>query len=342
MNYKVGIFIIAILFFVVSVNGIRLMDAKCNEKGSIKILIWATDYNKTYTKDIKIIGKSFDLVSYEKEEFNVDGKWDIKFFQKGEGDKEEGVFISNEALFKKKMKYTLTVYSRYLVENEWYNEINNIEVECPGLFFSCTLLNMTLLNCTNEGDLFYAYFIAKGLNQSEKRELDVNKDLKYEINAKERYLDNRGEFSQTGSIPNETKIEKIEEDFYLLTSRLKNNFIETLGIGYKDLEECRWYDISFRDYKECIKIEKIEEEKNETIKEVKEPIIEKKEEIISSCPRSYIEINNSCCLDNDTDQICDYLEENRKGNFFIFILILVLVVSSIIFIYYKKRKRRWY
>ena len=278
---KVIIFLMIFLMFLVSVDvygKLELWEIKCEDNGRLTLTLWARDSNRTNTEDIEVRAKSFNLVTYEKDDFIVEGNWDIPYLKLDTPTRryEKGVFTSKEASLNKRMNYD--------IEINYDNQKIETNVDCPGLIFSCALLNLAIENCTTKDGYFLAYLDIKGLNQSLDKSFNVYEDLTYNIRANERYFDIHGEYSEEGSLPKDAIIKNVDKDKYLIEYDFKReNFVESLVVEFKDLYECRnkkeYKNVSLREYKECNVIYIVEqpvikpkEEINESIEEIIEPI----------------------------------------------------------------------
>jgi len=71
-------------------------------------------------------------------------------------------------------------------------------VDCPGLFFSCSMLNLSIEDCYNQGNKFTAIIKAQGLSQSPGTLMKPDEVISYTLKTKQTYFlgkgDSLGEF----------------------------------------------------------------------------------------------------------------------------------------------------
>jgi len=114
-----------------------------------------------------------------------------------------------------------------------YGAISSYKIECPGLLFSCTSLGINIESCETSNGTFDALISIKGLEQSEKAALDVEKDIIYRFEAADRYKDVSGMSSKTGGLPVTHNLIREGVDKYRIIAAIgEGNFLLSLIVGY--------------------------------------------------------------------------------------------------------------
>ena len=135
--------------------------------------------------------------------------------------REESMFASEEGHARETGQY------RVYITNSTGDSIHTTDVACPGLKFSCDLVNVTIDRCYNLPGTFYAIFGVEGMKQSDlkgARQLNITQDFNFTLTG-EKLKRIRSTF------PNGTRLEHLGGEKYSMELDVKfevKNF--TLGV----------------------------------------------------------------------------------------------------------------
>ena len=251
-------FIFTFLLLLLTVNAIRVNSIDCNDDGSLGIEIIPI-VGKVYTKDIAI-----SLEEEGKPPFLLPGWWD-KDFVKYNSDNpfySTGAFFTKEAFFKERKDYR--IYIKYLLNDPITGNYMIQEMahtfSCPGLVFSCTLLNLSIDDCYTKNNVFYAYFTAEGLKQSDlpyAKVIDLQEDVTYRLSTINTYCDRNKRCSKEGTLPENSSITSLGDDRYLLKTNFdSNNSVSMFFMQINDVKKCedkeKYSDIKTKDIISCV------------------------------------------------------------------------------------------
>lgn len=249
-------------------------DSDCYDDGHVTFTVMANNESKAYTKDIKVISDG-NLIN---------GDWSAIFLEKTDiKNRKYGTFTSKEASFNAEKTYDITL-DYILIENitSQYKETLNFQVKCPGILFSCSLLNLTIDDCYAEDGKFTAAITAAGLKQSKRSETDANKALSFNIKSENNYLDKKKVYSDDGDLPLDYSISYLKNDQYILQFDFKDNFVKSMFVEFNDniFAPCSWEkysDVKHYDLKECSAKTKETNQQTETSNQAEESQNEEKQ-----------------------------------------------------------------
>ena len=254
---------------------LELYDSECFNNGRIEFTLSGNNQSKAYTKDI--------MIKYH--ETIIEGSWDSNYIAKSDIlSRKYGTFISKEGALKNKDKYAIDIFY-VLVENATakYEQKLSFSADCPGLLFSCSLLNLSIENCYTQDNKFNAIINASGLAQSEPATMKPDEVIIFKIKAENSYLDINNVNSKEGNLPMDYKINDLKDGQYLLEFDFENNNVNSLYAGFNDklFKSCSqndYTDVKFYDLKTCsVKEGSVQQPKVEDQKAI-EPAAENKTE----------------------------------------------------------------
>jgi len=204
------------------------------------------------TAEHKSTGKTFQVNGiFNLDDYDVGYASDIDYINTGERVR----FESNEALFNNSGEYLIRMryYSTY---PPYYKEKTFTTKVCPGLVFSCDLVDLFIDKCYTKNNTFYAYFHGNGLKKQSNlinaKALDLYKEISYQI---------QGTTNSWSSIsttldglyepPKNLKIRELGNSEYEITMPVENdNQIKNIVMV---IEKCNYPGkyTNFRAYKKC-------------------------------------------------------------------------------------------
>jgi len=255
--------LLALLISMQSSYALELYDLDCFNDGHATIILSGNNESKAYTKDIKLTVDNNQ----------VEGSWSSLFIKKTSiMDQKYGTFTSKEGIFKEKNTYNINV-DYVLVENSTasYKETISFPIECPGLLFSCTILNLSVSDCYNQEGIFTAIINAQGLMQSKDSTMQPDKVISFTIRSKNNYIDKNNFNSKEGDLPANYTISSIGNDNYKLEFELDANTVNSMFIEFNDelFKPCNrnvHSKVKYYDLKECSlkpPQDEIQDEKNQ-------------------------------------------------------------------------------
>lgn len=314
-NKLILILVFLILFCNFVKGDLVFEEVICSKDGSLKLKVYSED-KKIPTDDIKVIvGLKDTFFDLTLSRFEVNGTWSKDYISD-----EKTFFNSNVAQINNLGDYDIILE---YIEGDIKKDLV-YEKECPGLIFSCELVKVDIENCTIVDDRYFNLLVElSGINQSTSRKLDIFEDISYGVVAENSYMDIRSLYSNKGSLPEDIKIDKINNNLYLFSKEFINNSILSVNIYLRSLRsECK--NSKLYDYKECIKIytNKIEEKDIEKETEVEE----KEQEDISKITGEIIKIREPSSFNK---------------NYSVYIIIGIIVLSILIVIIKKQKVNKW-
>lgn len=190
------------------------------------------DVNNLKLSVISPSGKTFDI--------NNQGKWDTKDIISSKGD--GSLFNSNEGIFSES--------GRYMLNLNYGSNARSAVFNCPGLLFSCQLLDIRVNSCSNENGIFKTELTVKGLKPSDlasAKVIDLIDGLDYTFSAEKPYEDINGNIMAGGSLPKNYKMTELGDDKYLFEAEMGENIVNSLRVAYTrkdsykyifELDEC--------------------------------------------------------------------------------------------------------
>ena len=264
---KLVLFIVFV-YFIVNASALMFYSGECFNSGGARITVNAGDNDsKVYSSQMKTF---IDGVEIE------DGTWSAVYFRNSnDGSKKYGILETKEGLFNEQKKYNIEV--SYYIENDSQKRTISGTMECPGLRFSCALLNLTVGSCYTENGKFVADLTVAGIAQSSGIEKTPEESVIYGLTAEKKYLDAAGNNQENGKLPAGYSITQVGKDRYTIEAPFVDNkviiFYATLKldefIKYCDSKD--YPEVSFFDKTEC------SSETQETVQQ-EQPIVKAPEE----------------------------------------------------------------
>ena len=201
-------------------------DIDCFDDGHVELTLEGENDSKAYTEDIEVKsnGKT------------VQGSWGSLFIKKSDSAEDQyGKFVSREGIFDIAKNYDINI-DYILAENATasYKQSLAVSVSCPGLLFSCSLLNISIQECYTKNGKFNAVIAAPGLKQSGRAEMDFDKVTSYILRTRENYIDKNLISSRKGELPAVHEVAYIKDGKYLLAFDFADNFVESLYVQFND------------------------------------------------------------------------------------------------------------
>lgn len=243
--YKLSLIFVLLIFVCNSVSAdLVFEEVLCYKDGSLRLKVYSED-NKISVDDVNVIARYRDRFGLIISKFEVNGSWDKDYISD-----EGSVFKSKDAQINFPGDYDIILEYKEGVNKK----IMSWELNCVGLIFSCELINVDIKNCTNVDNKYFSLLVElSGINQSIARQIDIFEDVSYGVVAENNYKDIKGLFSNKGSLPEDIKIDKINENLYLFSKEFKNNSIKSVNIYLKSLQsECK--NSKLYDYMGCINV----------------------------------------------------------------------------------------
>lgn len=267
--------VLCILFLILLINItlaeepiISVFNANCEKDGSLTLIMDNLFDNKVYTKDINVMVEYNGEEVVKKTKFEINDKWNYEYIKSGSSDRTK--LITDEATFNLTGEYILTI--NYLFKNNSYSI--SYKTECPGIKFSCKLLNVYVDNCRsiNNKD-FEASVRIYGLGKITNENLSLDNNIGFIVQADKPYEDIKGELSVRGDLPKPAKVENPYYGQYYFNITNFNNNIKSfvakfVNINYIAGGCVNYPNISLYSYKECEDVI-VEEKKVEIISENK-------------------------------------------------------------------------
>lgn len=316
---KKGVLFLMFLFVLFNVNALMFYSGECSNEGVARVTVNAGDNDsKIYSSQMKIF---IDGVELEKE-------WSGEYFRNSnDGSKKYGVIESDEGMFNEMRTYDIEI--SYYYENDPQKRTITGEMECPGLRFSCALLNLSIDDCYTENGKFVVDMTILGIEQSPGVEREPDVAVGYNMAAEKRYLDVYGNNKEEGLLPAGYMITKLAKGKYRIEAPFVDNTVKVFYARFDLNEFIRYCDSSdypgalFWDKQECRSdsvqepvVEEVEEEEVEAVEEIEEP-----EDVVEEEPAEVEEV------------------QIQTGNVKVLIIITVVVILLVIFglIYIKKK-----
>jgi len=229
---KRGVIVLIVLLILIgSANAAYFEKDECTNDGAASFYFRVDQGEKVDVENLKITaispaGKTLDVTKL--------GIWDaygeISYIGIG------SLFKSKEVTFNEKGNYAIEIeYVSWISDTEFRSKRKTGEISCPGLIFSCTLLNATVNKCSSKDGKFEAEIILKGLIPSDlpnAKIINLTDGITYNFEADKMYQDIYGSYKRIASLPSNYKITNIGEDKYLIEAEFANNTIRSLDIAF--------------------------------------------------------------------------------------------------------------
>lgn len=305
---------------------LEVYNANCYNDGHLELILIGNNVSKAYTKDINI--------SYNGQ--NIEGSWSYQYIKKSDqGYEKYGTFTSKEGSLIGKKQYLLNI-NYILTENStaMHRQALDATVDCPGLFFSCSMLNLSIEDCYNQGNKFTAIIKTQGLSQSPGTLMKPDEVISYTLKTKQTYLDVNNLQSKKGSLPKQYNITEYgdSKEKYLLQFELEDNFVDSLFVEFNNdlavpCSREKYSKVKFYDLKSC------GESPLEPIQQQEQPAKEEQQEIL---PETASQQNTTAEQMNTTDNKQQDSEE-LDSKYIIMLAIIVLIIGAIAIYLLKKR-----
>lgn len=305
---------------------LEVYNANCYNDGHLELTLIGNNASKAYTKDINI--------SYNGE--NIEGSWSYQYIKKSDqGYEKYGTFTSKEGSLIGKKQYLLNI-DYILTENSttWHRQSLDATADCPGLFFSCSMLNISIEDCYNQGNKFTAIIKAQGLSQSPGTLMKPDEVISYTLKTKQNYLDVNNLQSKKGALPKGYNITESSDsnELYLLQFEFKDNFVESLFVEFNNdlavpCSREKYSKIKFYDLKSC------SESPLEPIQQQEQPAEEQQQE---TQPETTSQQNTTTEQMNITGNK-QQANEELDSKYIIMLAIIVIIIGAIAIYLLKKR-----
>ncbi|MAG47491.1 hypothetical protein CL617_02700 [archaeon] len=338
MNFKKFSLIIFIsLLLPLSADALKVNNIECNNDGSLEFKIEGEFDDKIYTKDIGVIV----------EDHEDNGSWDSISIQKSYSDSQRyATFAIPEASLNENKIYKVSL--NYTEDGQ--DKKKEFNAECPGLLFSCNLLNIDITKCSTQDRKFTAEFSAKGLKQSKLSggfNVDVSKVLDFFINTDEPFKSRKNISYKSGPLPTEVDFKHLGNDNYILSFDFgSDNYVKNIRVDYdpqskypatlaNSCKEKDYPNINLSDYTTCFISQG---ETTTTLNEnnvTEEEIVETTTTIITTTT-TIEKIQNNPITENVVDEQLKY-----NGIILGFVIVVILLLISIIInLYFINKKLR--
>ncbi len=139
--YKLVLIFVFLILISGFVRGDLVFDeVLCKKDGSLNLKVYSDD-DKIYVNDIEVIVEKKDpFLDFTILKFKVNGSWSKDYISDEKVD-----FKSRVAQINEPGVYNIVL--DYI--DKGVNKKTEYEIECPGLIFSCELVNVDIKNCTN-------------------------------------------------------------------------------------------------------------------------------------------------------------------------------------------------
>jgi len=246
---KKVIFFLVLLIFVANSSALLFYSAECFKDGHIEVKVNAWDNeSKVYTSSIKT---KIDGIE-------IDGDWGVDYLRRSsDGTKQYGVLETDEAMFNENKIYDVEI--SYYIEDDPQERIITGKADCPGLRFSCALLNLSVENCNNREGKFIATLTIHGLHQSSVAYEEPDVAISYTLITEDKYTDSGGFFSKRGGLPEGYTIYDKGHERYVIEAPLLNTKVKkfyarfNINEFYGYCDESDYPNISFHSDAECDK-----------------------------------------------------------------------------------------
>jgi len=243
---KLVLFIVFICS-IINASALMFYSGECFNDGMARITVNAGDNDsKVFSSQMKTFIDGIE----------VDGEWSgVHFRNSNDGSKKYGVFETKEGLFNEQRTYNIEI--SYFIENDPQKRTISGTMDCPGLRFSCALLNLTVNNCYTKEGKFVADLIIAGIDQSSGIEKSPDEAVIYGITAEKKYLDVSGNTRESGKLPVGYSITQKGKDRYTIEAPFVDNKVTNFYATFKLDEFIRYCDsknypeVSFFDKTEC-------------------------------------------------------------------------------------------
>ncbi|MBR9691035.1 hypothetical protein GOV08_05110 [Candidatus Woesearchaeota archaeon] len=241
MRYKLLLFATILLILTSQVNAIfvfEIEEPKCNDKGVVSLRLKTRDLPAT----LKMSELSVRAVHVDSnKEVDINGVWDTAdSLRDGTSRNVYRDFVSDEmALLGQGLYQAVISYPSFDSAGFDYIKQNFI---CPGYYFSCNVVNVTVLECYNKDGVFHAKISTQGFDNekysSTARKLDKIDDVAYILSTDERYVDIIGSNTPRGGLPENYFIYEISDDVYEITWNNDLNFVNSFSMIVKEASLC--------------------------------------------------------------------------------------------------------
>ncbi len=317
------ILLLVFIFSIVNASALLFYSGECFNDGHARITVNAGDNDsKVYTSQIttKVDGMELDY------------DWSVDYMRNSnDGKRKYGFLETDEGIFNEKKEYKIEI--TYFIEDDPEKKIVTGEMDCPGLRFSCALLNLTIDQCYTKEGKFIAELTILGIEQSAGVEREPDVAVKYNLIAEKRYEDSIGNNKEEGLLPAGYTIIKKGKGKYRIEAPFVNNKVKEFYARYDLNEFIRYCDssnypgVSFWDKLEC--------DQEEVVEALDDSAEEKVEAQIDDTPE-------------DTKKDVEFIEPEREsaevvqtntGSVKTLVIITVIVVIFVIVgLFYLKKK----
>jgi len=225
------------------VSASTFYDTICSADGSLTFRLKSDKDERIYVNDIKILivsptGKIFDLS--EKGEWSTIKR--ITTEDAGSLFRSEELLLNEEGIYRMEIKY-----KSFSSSDEYVQKGKEATFECPGLLFSCRLLDVSIDKCYNKDGKFVAEYTIQGLKPSNLKNakvIDILDGVDYTIEATETYEDINNNIIRKGSLPRNYKLKEIGPNKYSLEAFFFDNEVKAFRVAFTERSDYRYhYDL---------------------------------------------------------------------------------------------------
>lgn len=244
---KKEVLFLVFLFVLVNVNALMFYSGECFNDGHGRITVNAGDNDsKIYSSQMRTFVDGVEIIE----------DWSNEYFRNSnDGTKKYGVLETKEGLFNEKKTYNIEI--SYYYENDPQKKTIKGEMECPGLRFTCALLNLSIDDCYTKDGKFVAELTILGIEQSAGIEKEPDVAVNYNMLAEKRYLDTYGNNKEDGLLPAGYMITQIAKGKYRIEAPFVDNRVKEFYARYNLNEFIKYCDsddypeVTFWDKMEC-------------------------------------------------------------------------------------------
>lgn len=215
--------LIVIVLLISPAYALRVYDSECDKSGKATLTFEATSEDDVIaTENITLKGTDGKIIY---------GTWARKDIKKSDSrDRQYVDFVTDEGVFNESKSYTINAY----FNEDDQNKTISYTFDCPGLFFTCSLLDVKVLECYNDNNLFNAEFYVGGLdNQGYGKRIDIENGLHYSVKTTNNYVDVNGKSSKNGNLPENVEIVSKGNGLYSITYEFPSqNNVERFSVAY--------------------------------------------------------------------------------------------------------------
>jgi len=277
INMKRNIMLIIMFFVIVSsVSAIKVEKSSCDNDGSFEITLKANTNEYAETDDITITADGT----------KIKGSWDKSVIKMGaDANEKQSIFKAEENQLVEEKDYTIKISYTGITESFESEKELDLELECPGLVFSCNRIGLEIEECfTTKSGRFTANLNIHGLEQSKEADLDPFDVIDYDLETQMLYKDINGYTSKKGNLIEGSNIMKIQDNTYAIKGsfpKYTTNYVKKMIVRFNDNlpRACiptDYPDLILSDVKQC-EYRQFEEEEEEEETGIPEGFFEKPE-----------------------------------------------------------------